>query len=176
MSRSDRFDRADYDSRYSPGTPSRSDRASSSTPNPVWPVERPEIGQSVLRNRDGRGRPHRGVDLFVPAGSVVKAMRGGTVRRVVDGRGSTDEHRRRAGLFVDIAGRDGRVYRYLHMGSVRVRAGQQVKAGAAIGTVADAHTSGTGAKPHLHLEIRASDWKDGDYGPALDPLSLLKKV
>lgn len=172
MSRQDEFDRADFDRRY-PSTPREPTAPSAATPTPIWPVDRPVIGQSVMRDRNGAGRPHKGVDLFVPAGSPVRAVRSGRVLRVVDGRDSADPGRRAAGLFVDIAARDGRIYRYLHLGSASVTAKQRVNAGGRIGTVAEPFTSGLAERPHLHLEIRAADWKNGDYGRPIDPLSVL---
>jgi murein DD-endopeptidase MepM/ murein hydrolase activator NlpD len=100
-------------------------------------------------------------------------MRAGTVKRVIDGRNSTDESRRRAGLWIDIVARDGRLYRYLHLGTAKVRAGQTVRAGTPIGTVAEAYTSGAGERAHLHVEVREHDWRNGEYGKPIDPLTLL---
>lgn len=174
MSRGSRFDEADFESRYQRGGGvARETKPSAQTPIHVWPVDNPSIGQSVLRDRDGKGRPHKGVDLFVPAGSEVRAMRAGKVKRVVDGRNSADESRRRAGLWIDIVARDGRLYRYLHLGTAKVRAGQTVRAGTPIGTVAPAFTSGAGERAHLHLEVREHDWRNGEYGKPIDPLTLL---
>lgn len=176
-SRSDSFDRADFERvRGTPAPAEAETRSAPSarTPRYLWPVENPKIHQSVLRDRDGKGTPHKGVDLLVHAGSTVRAARGGLVLRVVDGRGSTDEGRRKAGLFVDVRADDARIHRYLHLGTASVRAGQQVAKGATIGTVAPANTSGTGKAPHLHFEIRESDWHQGDYGKPVDPLSLLR--
>lgn len=182
MSRGDRFDRGDFQSRYEPsgagpaataGVPAGS---SSATPIPVWPVASPRIGQSVLADRDGKGRPHKGVDLFVPAGTTVRAARGGRVLRVVDGRRSSEPSKARAGLFVDIQGKDGLIYRYLHLGRATVSPGENVRAGISqIGTVAAEGTSGSGAEAHLHLEIRKSDWNGSTYGDPIDPLTMLKK-
>lgn len=182
MSRADRFDRADFQSRYAvTGTdpqvqPEQEPAPSAVTPRAIWPVASPRVGQSVLRDRNGKGRPHQGVDLFVPAGSPVSAVRSGIVIRVIDGRGSSDSSRARAGLFVDIRSTDGLIYRYLHLGSAKVRPNQAVRAGSVIGTVAPVGTSGTGAQAHLHLEVRASDWNGSGYGKAIDPLTILKKA
>lgn len=179
MSRGDRFDRGDFQSRYSgngAGAVAPPSPPSAVTPVPVWPVTSPRVGQSVLADRNGKGRPHKGVDLFVPGGSPVRAARSGKVLRVVDGRVSSETGKRRAGLFVDVRSNDGLIYRYLHLGSVAVAAGDSVKAGRSlIGTVAPEGTSGSGAEAHLHLEIRKSDWNGSDYGDPIDPLTILKK-
>lgn len=172
--RGDSFDRGDFQpSRKEP--PSRERTKPVSPASVVWPVENPRIGQSVMADRNGQGRPHFGLDLFVDAGSLVRAARAGQVLRVMDGRGSADQNKTRAGLWIDIGGDDGRVYRYLHLGSASVAKGSQVAAGEVIGRVADRHESGSGQAPHLHLEVRASDWSGGDYGKALDPLQLLNR-
>ena len=71
----------------------------------VWPVPRASlkrIGQSVLSDRDGSGRPHYGLDLFADASSPVLAAQTGRVVRIVDGRRSTETGKRRAGLWIDI--------------------------------------------------------------------------
>lgn len=182
MSRGDSFDRADFQSRYKAGDDTPAPReaptlspSSSRTPVPVWPVPNPQIGQSVVKDRNGKGRPHKGVDLFVPAGTRVRAVRSGFVKRIVDGRQSPDSHKRRAGLFVDIIAVDGLLYRYLHLGSTRVKAGESVRAGQEIGAVADEGTSGAGERAHLHLEIRKTDWSNGAYGAPIDPLTVLAK-
>ena len=184
MSRADRFDRADFQSRYEPqptkdaavpaagsagGTPS------ASTPIPFWPVAARRIGQSVLTDRNGKGRPHKGVDLFVPGGSPVRAVRSGKVLRVIDGRNSADASKARAGLFIDIRSNDGLIYRYLHLGSASVTANETIRAGTHIGTVAPEGTSGTGSSSHLHLEVRKGDWNGDTYGDPIDPLTILKK-
>jgi conjugal transfer mating pair stabilization protein TraG len=182
MSRADRFDRGDFDARYgeqegvreehpAPAPPIRSARL-------VWPIARAHlqrVGQSVLQDRDGKGRPHKGVDLFAPAGTEVRSACSGRVLRVVDGRVSPSSAQRRAGLFVDVEGERGSVYRYLHLHEARVAAGVALEQGAVIGTVAPPFTSGLAEAPHLHFEIRQGDVdrSRADYGAPLDPLRLL---
>lgn len=155
----------------------------------IWPLPLDKlrsIGQSVMTDR-GNGRPHKGVDLRVDAGTSVIASESGRVLRVVDGRVSASESQQAAGLWVDVAGSDGYVYRYLHLGSADVTRGQQLQQGAQVGTVAPKGTSGLkDSEPHLHFEIRTSDWQEdrqpwarkkgdklGDYGPPMDPMKLL---
>lgn len=163
-----KFDYDGYRARYQ--TRSGSDPAR-------WPIAVAliaRIGDSVTENR-GDGRPHKGIDIFVPSGTKVTASRKGTVLRVVDGRFSTRTPARRAGLFVDVLGIDTFVYRYLHLGIVTVKAGEHIQPGAAIGEVAAVHTSGLADRPHLHFEIRAADYQRAteDYGAPIDPLRLL---
>ena len=144
------------------------------TPKPwAWPVPLSSlrsVGQSVLADRDGSGRPHYGVDLFAPVSSPILAAQSGRVVRIVDGRRSTEAGKRRAGLWVDIAC-DGLLCRYLHMGDVTIRANQQIRRGALVGFLGE---NPAGA-PHLHFEIRRSDVVSGKYGDAVDPLLLLPK-
>lgn len=197
MSRSDRFDRGDFGARYprpaagSDGTATVSSAPIESQPSSVpgstnssssqranWPIERVQIqrvGQSVLTDRNGKGRPHKGIDLFAPAGTTVFAAQRGSVLRVVDGRHAASASQRRAGLFVDVLGRDALVYRYLHLGEARVKSGQTVSQGSVLGTVAAAHTSGLADAPHLHFEVRLADVDHDrkDYGTSIDPLRLL---
>lgn len=146
---------------------------------PLWPIAAGllrRVGESVLRRRAGSGQPHKGIDLFAPAGAEVRAATYGRVLRVIDGREGESESRRRAGLFVDVRGLDGKVYRYLHLGSALVREGEPVRAGQVLGTVSPAGQSGVEhSEPHVHFEIRAADWDRtaGDYGEPVDPLRVL---
>lgn len=184
MSRADKFDQADFRPRDDETPAEAPSKLPTITPKVtvadhvfVWPVSRPRIGQTVMKDRDGKGRPHHGVDLFVAAGSRVYSVTAGRVLRVMDGRLSKVEHRKRAGLWIDIIGNDGRVYRYLHLASVAVRGGDLVSPGTLIATTSDAHESGAGDEPHLHFEIRASDWSGGThgkYGAPIDPLPILQ--
>lgn len=139
----------------------------------AWPVPASSlrrVGQSVLSDRDGSGRPHFGVDLFAPVSSPILCAQAGRVVRIIDGRKSTETGKRRAGLWVDIAS-EGYLCRYLHMGQVLVKPAQQMKRGALIGFLAD----NPAGEPHLHFEIRRSDFVNGKYGDAVDPLLLLPK-
>lgn len=197
MSRSDRFDRGDFGARYARPEPIAADsvvkpsapvlappaEAASQEPGAPayrahWPIARAQlhrVGQSVLADRNGRGRPHKGIDLFADAGTEVLAAQHGRVLRVVDGRSGKIASQQRAGLFIDVLGSDALVYRYLHLGEARVRSGQTVRQGTVLGTVATAHTSGLREAPHLHFEVRQKDVDRSrkDYGTPVDPLRLL---
>lgn len=186
MSRADRFDRADFraDLEPQPAEPSTDpsparQEAPTGSAKPIWPiadVKSATIGSSVMPDRNGR--PHKGVDLFTSAGAQVLASMGGQVLRVVDGRKSQRSLLRRAGLFVDVRGSDSLLYRYLHLGAASVLPGAAIAQGAVVGTVAAAHTSGLGEAPHLHFEIRRSDYngRDRDYGSPINPLRLLPPI
>lgn len=149
----------------------------SSVLGPVWPIAArwlQRIGDTVMPMRGER--PHKGVDLFAPAGTPVLSAVYGRVLRVIDGREGGTSSLKRAGLFVDVRGIDGRIYRYLHLSRADVREGQPVRAGEALGTVSRAGESGVEhSDPHIHFEIRAGDWDRGrrDYGEPVDPLKVL---
>lgn len=201
MSRADRFDRADFEVRYAQPAPSPKARATEPASGleaqaqpaitapqgdaePVrawpmqWPIARKDLkraGESVLADRNGHGRPHKGIDLFADAGTEVRAASDGTVIRVVDGRNSAQDRQRRAGLFVDVRARNALVLRYLHLGESRVEPGAFIRQGTVLGTVASAHTSGLAQAPHVHFEVRQGDFdrERMDYGQPIDPLRLL---
>lgn len=190
MSRADRFDRADFETRYEErASTAAAESAQATMPaSPaaqtsrlIWPIARNRlrrIGESVLEDRNGKGRPHKGIDLFADARTAVLAAQGGQVLRVVDGRHSASATQRRAGLFVDVQGDDALIYRYLHLGDARVKSGASIQQGAVIGTVAAPHTSGLAETPHLHFEVRNGDFdrSQQDYGRPVDPLRLLPSL
>lgn len=137
---------------------------------PAWPVPTEVITRigddTTVRRTAG---PHQGLDILVPAGTIVTAPESLVVLRVVNGTGSGDEHRRRAGLWVDGRGREGRILRFLHLrpGSVRLSSGDRVSGGTPIGEVAALDP------PHLHFEVRDADWDGRAYGQVINPAELL---
>ena len=194
MPRADRFDRGDFETRYSRADPPQS--GSTPRPEPMrstdtprrapaqhgglieWPIARAQIqrvGDTVMKDRDGTGRPHKGIDIFAPAGTKVLAARAGTVLRVMDGRQAKRSKQRRAGLFIDLRGSDDLIYRHLHLGSANVQKGDAVSQGAVLGTIAPPFTSGLDEDPHLHFEVRQEDYQRAreDYGLPIDPRRLL---
>lgn len=196
-SRQDRFDRADFERPRRtpvvapaapeaapvplPVIPTQPEPTVSGSEQTIWPIERikqSDIGDTVMRNR--RGRPHNGIDLHGAAGTTIIAARSGRLLRIVDGRQSTRKSLRRAGLFVDVLGADGLIYRYMHLGSKSesLVVNQAIQRGSLIGTIAKPHTSGLGKRPHLHFEIRRSDYSSEleDYGPAINPLQVLPRL
>jgi murein DD-endopeptidase MepM/ murein hydrolase activator NlpD len=127
----------------------------------------------VLRSveRDGDHVTHQGADLGNGSlGAIVRAAAAGVVVRAADhgdygGYGShiVLAHRLPGGALVYS------VYAHLRLTSLRVRAGQQVQAGQALGRVgATGHVTG----PHLHFEVRttgdpAERW---EFASIVDPL------
>lgn len=177
-SRVDRFDRADLPIKAEPKLATSTPVTPLSSDKLVWPIPgivAKDVGDKLMAKR--RGRPHKGIDMHAPAGTKVIAARAGVVIRVIDGRKGTTEGLKQAGLFVDIRGTDSIVYRYLHLGSASVRAGESVATGDTLATVARAGSSGVGTstRPHLHFEMRSGDYSSsrGDYGPEMDPTRFL---
>lgn len=117
-------------------------------------VRRPMRG--VVRDGLGAARdhgPHQGFDIFPTEGDrSVYAYGGGVVRDIIDGRQSALEARRRAGLYMEVAGSDGTLHRYLHLEHVSIEKGQRVQRDQRIATIA-----GT----HLHFEIRQGHSRTG---------------
>jgi len=98
--------------------------------------------------------PHQGFDIYPTEGDrTVYAYGAGTVADIIDGRASSLEARRRAGLYIDVAGDDGSLHRYLHLQRVSVQKGQRVQRDQPIATVAGSH---------LHFEIRRGKHKYGE--------------
>lgn len=144
----------------------------------VWPIDEKlitRVGESVMDHRAKSGRPHKGLDIFAEARTVVRAAQAGKVIRVIDGRKSNKESSQKAGLWIDIQGHDRFVYRYLHLGESYVEENRSVDRAMPIGYIAEAHASGSGESPHLHFEIRNGDYTRlrDDYGMPLDPQTKL---
>lgn len=138
-----------------------------------WPLDVKlitRVGDSVTDSRPGSGRPHRGIDIFASAGTPILSASMGEVKRVVDGRFTSEEHRKRAGLYIDVEGPGGIIFRYLHLGSAYVSVGQPVVRGTLIGDIGASYTSGAKV-PHLHFEMRIGfDRSSPDgYGKPLAP-------
>ncbi len=126
-----------------------------------WPVR----GDVVSGYRNGAnpyaGGQHRGIDIAAAEGTPVVAAVEGTVR-FAGALGS-------AGNVVSIRSADDRHdTSYLHLGSIEVRAGAAVRAGARIGTVGITGRR-SAAEPHLHFGVRAA----GERHAYRDPLTLL---
>ena len=106
----------------------------------------------------GASRNHKGVDVGVPVGTTVVAMRDGTVTKAGVGSGY--------GNVVYIRHADGYETRYAHLSGFNVRVGQQVKQGQVI---ARSGRTGVGSGPHLHFEIRKG-------GQAINPGIKLRNI
>jgi murein DD-endopeptidase MepM/ murein hydrolase activator NlpD len=104
------------------------------------------------------GRKHKGVDVGVPIGVSVVAMRDGVVTKAGRGTGY--------GNVIYIKHDDGYETRYAHLNSFNVRAGAKVKQGQVI---AKSGNTGVGTGPHLHFEIRKG-------GREMNPSQKLKNI
>ena len=122
---------------------------------PRWPVEGPLTSPFGLRMRGLRPDLHHGVDIHVPEGTPVRAMKGGTV--VAAGpRGGY-------GLAVVLDHGGGLVTLYAHLSHVGVRAGERVEGRAVLGR---SGSTGDATGPHLHFEVLRG-------GRPADPVPLL---
>jgi murein DD-endopeptidase MepM/ murein hydrolase activator NlpD len=106
----------------------------------------------------GASRNHKGVDLGIPRGTSVVAMRDGTVTKAGWGTGY--------GNVIYIKHDEGYETRYAHLTSFNVRPGTKVKQGQVIGKSGN---TGVGSGPHLHFEIRKN-------GSAINPNAKLKNI
>ena len=105
---------------------------------------------------------HNGIDLVGDDDKTVHAVVGGTVGFAGIVSKSAGGLTWQWGYYVRIDGNDGRKYYYCHMaaGSLRVRAGQRVQAGTALGTMGN---TGYSFGAHTHFEVRNA------YGTPIDP-------
>jgi murein DD-endopeptidase MepM/ murein hydrolase activator NlpD len=107
------------------------------------------------------GRTHAGdgsrLEDYAVFGQPVLAVADGRVTEAVDGLpdlpvgGYTRQDMAGNHLVLDIGGGHFVLYGHLQQGSVRVRAGEPVRAGQVIGQVGD---SGSSGEPHLHLQVQ----------------------
>jgi murein DD-endopeptidase MepM/ murein hydrolase activator NlpD len=100
------------------------------------------------------GHVHQGQDLSAALGTPVVAPHAGTVTTVAYQAGG-------AGYYVVLSGSGESldyVFMHIQAGSVRVRVGQVVQAGARIGSVGN---TGESSGPHLHFEIWLGPWRSG---------------
>ncbi|HKJ93198.1 MAG TPA: M23 family metallopeptidase, partial [Longimicrobiales bacterium] len=122
---------------------------------PYWPVQGPVTSPFGLRLRGLRPEVHRGVDVFVPAGTPVRAMAPGRVEFAGVMRGF--------GRVVILDHGAGLESLYAHLSDVDVQKGDEVHGHSVIGL--SGH-SGDATGPHLHFEV----WR---YGRPVDPVPLL---
>jgi murein DD-endopeptidase MepM/ murein hydrolase activator NlpD len=104
-------------------------------------------------------RPHRGIDLVAPLGTIVLAAHAGKVVKAGWYGGY--------GKCIMIEGFARRTL-YGHLSEIDVQAGQQVEAGSTIGRVG---STGRSTGPHLHFEVHqrtVMGWS------AINPQPLLK--
>ena len=101
-------------------------------------------GKERYRILDGKGKPHKGIDIPAKYGDPVYAAASGKVIEV-------RENKKGYGLLVVIDHQDGTSTMYAHLSVQGVKYGQDVKIGQVIGNVG---TSGNGDNKgeHLHFE------------------------
>jgi murein DD-endopeptidase MepM/ murein hydrolase activator NlpD len=118
--------------------------APSSLPVPVEGVSVRALRDSWGAPRGG-GRSHRGIDIFAPRGTAVRAATAGIVLRVGENR--------LGGNIVTVLGPGRQVHYYAHLDRfAAVRAGDVVGAGTSLGYVGDSGNA-RGGPPHLHYGI-----------------------
>ena len=105
---------------------------------------------------NGQVRFHEGVDIAAPSGTAVKAA--------ADGKVIFSGHVAGYGNLVEVDHGDGWVTRYGHNRANLVAAGDNVKAGQAVGLVG---STGRTTGPHVHFEVRKA-------GKAVNPDTLLE--
>jgi|SRR5215216_3432393 len=122
---------------------------------PRWPVQAPLTSPYGLRFSGLKPDLHKGVDLAVPVGTPVSAIKGGTVEFAgeLSGYGRVIILRHSATLRSV----------YGHLSQVSVRRGERIKARQLIGLSGQ---SGNASGPHLHFEIER-------WGHDEDPVLLL---
>lgn len=122
---------------------------------PRWPVDAPMTSPYGLRFLGLNPDVHKGVDLAVPVGTPVTAIKSGTVEFAGEMRGY--------GLVVML--RHGPTVRsvYAHLSRLDVRKGDRVDGRQVIGLSGQ---SGNASGPHLHFEVQR-------WGRHEDPVSLL---
>lgn len=126
------------------------------------PVPRTCAIRSSFGARRSGGRTHKGMDIIVPRGTPVYAVRSGTItKRNLDYRGSLAGN----ALYLTVA--DGTYFFYAHLDHFAdgIGVGVAVQAGALIGYVG---STGNAGGPHLHLEIHPLG------GAAVDPYPIVK--
>lgn len=122
---------------------------------PRWPATGPITSPFGLRLRGLKPGLHHGVDLALPEGTPIRAMRRGKVLRAGWARGY--------GWMVMLDHGGGVYSLYAHLSEVRVREGDRVGDRAVIGL---SGRSGNASGPHLHFEIWRHGWPE-------DPVPLL---
>lgn len=122
---------------------------------PRWPVEGRLTSAYGLRFRGASPDIHRGVDISVPEGTPVKAMKDGRVRftGVMDGFGKV--------IWLEHGGDILTVY--AHLSRVLVSEGERVRGEQVI---AESGSTGNVTAAHLHFEV----WRNGRE---VDPVQML---
>lgn len=104
------------------------------------------FGTRTLRGKESF---HRGIDIGLPVGSPIYAVDSGVVQHA--GWQDANDHKKGGGIFIKISHGDSKDSFYMHLSSLNVAKGDEVKAGQLIGSSGD---TGDSTGPHLHLELR----------------------
>lgn len=123
----------------------------------VWPLETYRISSAWGAQRVLNGtpaRPHYGVDLAAPTGTVIRAPADGRVAFV-----RPDMHFEGGLTLIDHG--QGLITCYLHQSRLDVELGQRVRRGEALGRVG---MSGRATGPHLCWRMK---WRDRNMDPSL---------
>lgn len=110
----------------------------------LWPLGNYHNVSSAFGERtlEGNDEMHYGVDIVAPAGTLVRAARGG---RVLESR---PDYARGWGWTVVIEHPDGWITRYAHLSANLIKAGENVNRGQPVGRVGN---TGRSTGPHLHF-------------------------
>ena len=128
-----------------------------------WPLSKSSPGYKTITsyygNRQvpiaGATSDHRAIDIGVPTGTPVLSAGNGIV--------ISTEYNSARGYFVIIKHADNLYTLYQHLSKILVSRGQAVSTGK---TIAKSGSSGIGTGPHLHFEVRKSQY----YGSEVNPL------
>jgi hypothetical protein len=133
----------------------------------IWPIDVDKFWLSSLfgpRKRiDGAWGFHHGIDMAAVKGTIVKAVRAGTITEACfqTGYGNT----------VVVQHTENIKTRYAHLHTVRVTAGQKIKQGAVVGTVGETGFIRKKGKDgsHLHFEVY-------EKGKRVNPMHCLPRI
>lgn len=106
-------------------------------------------------------QPHTGIDLAMPEGTTLRAIKEGVVDRVYDGSDAIGK-----GLSIKFT--DGTRAIYGHMDDVKAKVGEHVSTGEVIGLSGN---TGNSTGPHLHFGLKAPDGQFIDPTPMAETLS-----
>ncbi|CAN7251463.1 M23 family metallopeptidase [Brevundimonas sp. LjRoot202] len=123
----------------------------------VWPLEAFRVSSRWGAQRALNGtpaRPHYGVDLAAPQGTVIRAPAAGRVVLA-----QPDLHFEGGLVLIDHG--QGLITAYLHQSRIDVRAGQDVRPGDSLGRVG---MSGRATGPHLCWRLK---WRNRNMDPSL---------
>ncbi|HYD26235.1 M23 family metallopeptidase [Brevundimonas sp.] len=123
----------------------------------VWPLEAFRVtsrwgAQRILNGTPAR--PHYGIDLAAPAGTVIRAPAAGRVTLA-----EPDLHFEGGLVLIDHG--QGLITAYLHQSRLDVRAGQDVRRGDSVGRVG---MTGRATGPHLCWRMK---WRNRNMDPSL---------